>query len=142
MKRSCLIALFVMYGMFAMTAHAQTVVPNTFLPNTPAKAEEVNANFSTIVTALNQMVKQSNIYISTCLNTESCSCELYADIILGGGVTCAAGQEITIAIPNNRYDTIMPTWPPRVVYHPAYYQGKCNANTFPIKINVICAHVQ
>ena len=32
---------------------ASVIIPNTFLPNTPAKASEVNANFSALATAVN-----------------------------------------------------------------------------------------
>ncbi len=36
----------------AIYAYAATTVPNTFAPNTPAKASEVNANFSALATAI------------------------------------------------------------------------------------------
>jgi hypothetical protein len=37
------------------TATAQTQVPNTFLPGTPAKAADVNANFQALATAINAL---------------------------------------------------------------------------------------
>ena len=99
MKKSCLIALLsiVMCGMISITAHSQTVVPNTFLANTPAKAEEVNANFSKIATDLNTLRRAAasnvtrlvEITDSTGVGTASCTS---AEFLVGGGCKCTGSQ--------------------------------------------------
>jgi hypothetical protein len=99
MKKSCLIALLsiVMCGMFSITAHSQTVVPNTFLVNTPAKAEEVNANFNKIATDLNTLrsaaasnvTRLVEITDSTGVGAASCTS---AEFLVGGGCRCTGSQ--------------------------------------------------
>jgi hypothetical protein len=54
--------LYALCGIFALVLLAQAsnaptvTVPNTFTPGTPAKAEDVNANFTALATAINNAV--------------------------------------------------------------------------------------
>jgi hypothetical protein len=41
--------------LLSAAAHAQVTVPNTFQPASPAKASEVNANFTALATAINSL---------------------------------------------------------------------------------------
>lgn len=47
--------LFLCSLFLGATAHAQVTVPNTFQPASPAKASEVNANFTALATAINAL---------------------------------------------------------------------------------------
>ena len=140
MKKSCLIALFVMCGMFAMTANSQTVVPNTFLANTPAKAEEVNANFSKLATDLNTLrsaaasnvTRVVEITDSTGVGTASCAT---GEFVVGGGCYCT-GQPST----GTNFGTLLCCYP-----NGNSYVGGCYSYLYsssygasPIKVKVIC----
>jgi hypothetical protein len=50
---ACVLALPVLLASHAVQAAPPVAVPNTFQPNTPAKAAEVNANFAALVNAIN-----------------------------------------------------------------------------------------
>jgi hypothetical protein len=47
--------LFLCSLFLGAAAHAQVTVPNTFQPASPAKASEVNANFTALATAINAL---------------------------------------------------------------------------------------
>jgi hypothetical protein len=140
MKKSCLIALFVMCGMFAMTAHSQTVVPNTFLANTPAKAEEVNANFSKLATDLNTLrstaasnvTRVVEITDSTGVGTASCAT---GEFVVGGGCNCTGNNSA-----GTNFGTVFACFPSGNSYiggcYPLLYSSSYGAS--PIKVKVIC----
>lgn len=50
-------ALFLL-ALACASVSAQTKVPNTFLPGTPAKAADVNANFQALATAINALASR------------------------------------------------------------------------------------
>ena len=50
--KSIVLATLACLGVTVSTALAQTTVPNTFLPDTPARAAEINANFQALATAI------------------------------------------------------------------------------------------
>jgi hypothetical protein len=79
--------------LFAASCVAQTTVPNTFVAGTPAKAADVNANFSALATAIDQGIRGyqivSQTYTSTALTTGpaptfSSNCPT-GKMVLGGG---------------------------------------------------------
>ncbi|MDN5923889.1 MAG: hypothetical protein L0H70_02690 [Xanthomonadales bacterium] len=56
LSRAALVVALALAAIFASTAAtAQVSVPNTFVANTPAKASEVNANFTALVNAINTL---------------------------------------------------------------------------------------
>lgn len=91
-------------AVFSSAAHAQTQIPYTFQPNTPAKAEEVNANFNKIITDLNSLSKSVNSANKNELSIETRISEITEadgvaaalcnddEILVGGGCTCEGMQ--------------------------------------------------
>ena len=142
MKKSCLIALLsiVMCGMISITAHSQTVVPNTFLANTPAKAEEVNANFSKIATDLNTLrsaaasnvTRLVEITDSTGVGTASCTS---AEFLVGGGCTCTGRNSA-----GTNFGVLVSCGPAGNSYVGGCYDDPYNSlyGHSPVEVRVIC----
>jgi hypothetical protein len=67
MKTTCAALLTAVFCLAAKPAFAQTLtIPNTFVAGTPAKAADVNANFTAVATAVNGLTKASAIDQTGC----------------------------------------------------------------------------
>ncbi|MCK9418863.1 MAG: hypothetical protein M0R70_05715 [Nitrospirae bacterium] len=140
MKNTSLIALFLMLVMFAITAHSETVVPNTFIANTPAKADEVNANFTKVTTDLNTLRSQAaynvarvvTITDSTGVGSASCAS---GEVVVGGGCYCTGSQSA-----GTNFGTLFSCNPIGKSYLGACYAYLYNSiyGDSPVQVTAIC----
>lgn len=139
MKNISLIALVLMLVNGAITAHSATVVPYTFQANTPAKAEEVNANFTKVTTDLNTLrsqaaynvVRSVTITDSTGVGSATCNSDEY---VVGGGCYCTGGTTGT------NFGVLFSCIPVGQTYLGAcfnYLYNSSYANS-PIQVTAIC----